>query len=370
MAEKRDYYEVLGVSKDASQADIKKAYRRLAKELHPDHNEASDAEDKFNEVREAYEVLSNDQKRQAYDQFGHAGTEGFGGGAPPGYSGFTGTPFDMGDLGDILEGLFGGAGGMGGFGFDFGGGSRGRGRRAERGSDIRVGIRLDFEEAIWGKEETITIGRDIVCDACEGTGAEGGERQECEQCGGRGRVRRVQNTMLGGISVVTECPACGGIGTVSKKTCKECGGSGVVSEKKDVKVKIPEGSYDGMVLRFRHGGQAGRNGGEYGDLYVELQVEPHDVFERREDDIYIEEHIPVTTAVLGGEINVPTVHGDVTLKIPQGTQPGTVFRVKGKGAPKLGRQGRYGDEYVKVRVDIPARISRNDRKLWEELRGE
>jgi molecular chaperone DnaJ len=342
----------------------------LAKELHPDHNDSPDAEEKFNEVRDAYDVLSNDQKRQAYDQFGHAGTEGFGGGAGPGYSDFSGTPFDMGDLGEILEGLFGGAGGMGGmggFGFDFGGG--GRGRRVERGADIRVGIKLGFEEAIWGKEETIEIKRDIVCDSCEGTGAEDGELKECEQCGGKGRVRRIQNTMLGGISVVAECPACNGKGRIPESICGECKGKGVVSEKKDVKVKIPEGSYDGMVLRFRHGGQAGRNGGEYGDLYVELQVDPHEVYERRKDDIYIEEEIPVTTAVLGGKIDVPTVHGDVTLKIPKGTQPGSIFRIARKGAPRVGGGG-YGDEYVKIRVDIPKRLSRKERKLWEELAGD
>lgn len=359
----RDYYEVLGVSKGATEAEIKKAYRKLAREYHPDHNKSADAEDKFNEVREAYDVLSNDQKRQAYDQFGHAGTQGFGGGGA-GFSGFQGSPFDMGDLGDILNSFFGG--GMGGFDFGFGGPRR---QRTVRGADIKQGVRLSFEDAIWGKEIELDVEREAMCEPCEGTGAEDGDEKTCEQCGGRGRVQRVQNTILGGISMVSECPVCKGKGKIPEKMCEKCTGQGIKKEKRKVKVKIPEGSHDGMMLRFRNGGHAGKNGGGYGDLLVELVVDAHDVFERREDDIYIEEEIPVTTAVLGGEIEVPTVHGDVKLKIPKGTQPGAVFRLGKKGAPKLGKSGQFGDEYVKVRVEIPKRLSRKEKKLWEEMRG-
>ncbi|MBN2100929.1 molecular chaperone DnaJ [Candidatus Dojkabacteria bacterium] len=364
MPEKRDYYEVLGVSKSASQSEIKKAYRKLAKEYHPDHNKSSDAEEKFKEVREAYEILSNEEKKQAYDQFGHAATEGFGAG-PSGFSGFGGTPFDMGDLGDILNSFFGG--GMGDFGF--GGWSGGaRRQRVERGEDIRKSINLSFEDAIWGKEIELEVERYVQCPECKGTGAENEEVEECSTCGGQGRVRRTQQSIIGGISVVTECPDCEGKGSIPKSRCKKCGGNGILTEKKKVSVKIPEGSYDGMVLRFRHGGHAGRNGGEYGDLYVQLQVEPDEIFERSEDDIYVDVQVPVPLAVLGGEIEVPTIHGDVKLKVPKGTQPSAIFKLKDKGAPRLGGKG-FGDEYVRVKIEIPKKVGRKERKLWEELKG-
>jgi molecular chaperone DnaJ len=364
VGEKRDYYDVLGVKKDASLSDIKTAYRRLAKQLHPDHNKEADAEERFNEVREAYEVLSNEQKRKAYDQFGHAGTQGFDPDSAGGYPGFGGTPFDMGDLSDMFSNIF---GGMGGFGFDFGGIGGAR-RQTRKGADIRVGISLDFEDSIWGKEEEIVVERGVLCEDCKGTGAESGNLKTCAQCGGQGRVRRVQNTFLGGISVVTECPECRGKGSIPERECHTCRGNGIVNEKKNLKIRIPEGSYDGMVLRFRHGGQAGRNGGEYGDLYVELQVEPDARFERRDDDIYVEVKIPVVSAVLGDVVDVPTVHGDVTLKVPSGTQPNTVFKLSKKGSPHLGGRG-FGDEYVRVKVEVPKRVGRREKQLWEELRG-
>lgn len=364
MPEKRDYYEVLGVSKDSSQSEIKKAYRKLAKEYHPDHNKAPNAEEKFKEVREAYEVLSNDEKRKAYDQFGHAATEGFGAGPSGAYSGFGGMPFDMGDLSDILNNFFGG-----GMGFDFGGFGGGRSRSQQsRGADIKKNIKLSFEDAIWGKEIELEIKRDVVCEKCEGTGAKGKKMEKCETCGGAGRVRRVQNSLLGGISIVTECPDCNGRGEKPVEKCPQCKGSGIQTETKKVKVEIPKGSYDGMILRFRHGGHSGKNGGECGDLFVELQVEPHESFERREDDIYTDVSIPVTIAVLGGEVKVPTPHGDVMMKIPSGTQPETIFRLSGKGSPRLGKKG-FGDEYVRVKVDVPKRVSRKEKKLWKELSG-
>lgn len=363
MSDKRDYYEVLGVSKDSDQAAIKKAYRKLAKKYHPDHNTSSDAEDKFKELGEAYEVLSNDQKRKAYDQFGHAATEGFGAGAGAGFSGVGGVPFDMGDLGDILNNLFGG-GGRGFSDFGFGGG----GRRQEQGADIKKTIRMSFEDAVWGRDLELEVERYIKCSACSGTGAKDGKTRKCDSCGGRGRVRRVQRSILGSFSVVAPCPECKGKGVKPEKVCDKCQGSGIVTEKKKVKVSIPQGSYDGMVLRFRNGGHAGRDGGSSGDLFIELHVDSHKNFVRRDDDIYVDVDIPVTVAVLGGEVEVTTLHGDMQLKIPKGTQPNSIFRLSKKGVPKLGGKG-FGDEYVRVKVEVPKKLSREDRKLWEKLAG-
>ncbi len=371
MPEKRDYYDILGVSKDASPSEVKRAYRKMVRKYHPDHNDSGDAEEKFKEVQEAYEVLSSEEKRQAYDQYGHAATDGFGGAGAAGFSGFNGSPFDMGDLGDILNQFMGG-GGFGDVGFDFGfGGGRGRrgSSRQERGSDIKASVKLPFEEAVWGKEAEIDVKRSVVCTECEGSGAEDGEKEKCQQCGGQGRVQRVQKSVLGNISMISECPTCQGAGEIPKKKCKECKGSGIQEEKSKVKVKIPEGAYDGMILRFRNGGNAGRNGGDYGDLYVEVQVEPHDVYERQGDDIYVDMTIPVTMAVLGDEVDVPTIHGDVKMKIPAGTQPGAIFRLSGKGAPKIKGRG-FGDEYVRVKVEVPEKLSKEEKEMWERLRGE
>ncbi len=363
MAEKRDYYEVLGVAKDASVADIKKAYRKLAQKYHPDHNTEPNAEEKFREVRDAYEVLSNEEKRRAYDQYGHAATEGFGAGNANGYSGFGGgMPFDMGDLGDILNSFFGG--GMGGFGFS---GQQSTRSRKVRGSDIKKDINLAFEDAIWGSNVKVDVERYVACEACKGTGAKDAKLKKCPTCDGSGRVRRVQNSIFGGISMITECPKCQGRGEIPESTCKKCGGSGIISESKKVTIKVPQGSYDGMILRFRHGGNASENGGEAGDMYVELHVENHETFERRGDDIYIEISIPVISAVLGEIYEVPTIHGDVKLKIPAGTQPNTIFKLDKKGAPKLERKG-FGDQYVKVKIEIPKRVRGKEKKLWEELR--
>ncbi len=368
MAEKRDYYEVLGVTKTASETEIKKAYRKLAKEFHPDHNKSEDAEAKFKEVREAYEVLSNNEKRKAYDQFGHAATDGFGGAGGPGFSGFGGgTPFDMGDLGDILNSIFGGAAGnFDGFNFGFGGNTGQSRSRVEKGRDIKKDIHLSFEDAIWGTEKEVTVERYVACDACKGTGAKNAKMKKCTQCNGQGRVRRVQNSLFGGISVVTDCPECNGRGEVATEKCPKCGGNGLLTEKKKIKIEIPQGSYDEMVLRFRSGGNAGRNGGPTGDLYIVLHVEPHTHFERQGDDIYLDIEIPVKLAVLGGTIDVETVHGNVKMKLPAGTQPNTIFRLDKKGAPKLNAKG-FGDEYVRVKVAIPKKLSRKEKELWQTL---
>jgi len=361
--DKTDFYEILGVSKGADQSEIKKAYRQLAKKYHPDHNSSPDAEEKFKEVGEAYEVLSSDQKRKAYDQFGHAATEGFGSGVGGGFPGAGGTPFDMGDLGDILNSMFGG--GLGGFGSWSGGGQD---SRPERGADIKKNIRMSFEDAIWGKDIELNVERYVKCSACDGTGAKDGKTQKCEPCGGSGRVRRVQKSILGSFSVVAECPECKGKGVKPEVVCDKCHGNGILAEKKKVKVSIPEGSHDGMILRFRNGGHAGRNGGPSGDLFIGLQVDPHESFERRDNDIYVDVDIPVTVAVLGGEIEVPTLHGNMKLKIPKGTQPNSIFRLSKKGSPKLGGKG-FGDEYVRVKVKVPKKLSREEKNLWKELAG-
>jgi molecular chaperone DnaJ len=357
--EKRDFYEVLGISKGASETEIKKAYRKLAKQYHPDVNKAPDAEAKFREVQEAYEVLSDTSKRSAYDQYGHAATEGFNPGSE-GFSGFSqgGMPFDM---GDIFSTFFGGDSGFSNFGF-----SSNRGRTREQSFDLRYKIHLSFMESMKGGEYDIKVDREVACNNCEGTGSDNKKVKTCPTCKGQGRVQKVQQSILGRMAFVTECDTCKGTGKIPEKECKVCHGSGIVQEKVPVKIKIPKGAYDGMVLRFRESGNYS-NKGNTGDLYIELEVEPHNNFERRENDIYSTESIPVYTAVLGGTISVDTVHGNVKLKIPNGTQSETIFRIKQKGAPILGRYDENGDHYVKVIVDIPKKLTREEKKLWEEF---
>jgi molecular chaperone DnaJ len=295
---KRDYYEILGVSKDSKKEEIKKAYRKLVKKYHPDVNKESGSEEKFREVQEAYEVLSDESKRKAYDQYGHAGTEGFSpGGGFNGYSSYGETPFDM---GDIFNTFFGGN--SNNFGFDFGFGQAGRQSKSNVGEDLRYVIRLSFLESIRGGEYEIKVKRNVRCSKCKGSGSDTGERKTCDVCNGTGRERRVQNSFLGRIAVMSECSKCKGVGSIPEKDCTECGGSGIESETSTVKVKIPAGAYDGMVLRFRDGGNAGMFGGEAGDLYIEIEVEPSAKFERRGNDLYSIESIPVHLAVLGGKL--------------------------------------------------------------------
>lgn len=359
--EKRDYYEILGIDKGASEKDIKKAYRKLAKQYHPDVNKQADAESKFREVQEAYEVLSDSSKRSAYDQYGHAGTQGFGGG---GYSNdfsgfdFNNSPFDM---GDIFSSFF--RGNMGGFGF----GNMG-GRGEERVRDLRYRIRLSFMEAMKGGEYEISVEKEGVCSHCEGTGSENKKVKECGTCKGRGRVQRVQQSILGQMAFVTECEDCHGLGKIPEKACSQCNGTGLQSKSEKIKIKVPAGAYDGMILRFTNGGHASKNG-QQGHLYIEVEVEPHEYFERRENDIYSNEEISVYTAVLGGEVDVDTIDGKVKLKIPSGTQSSTVFRIRNSGCPVLGRSGERGDHYVKILVNIPKKLSREEKKKWEELKN-
>lgn len=362
--EKRDYYEVLGVDKKASAPEIKKAYRKLVKKYHPDVNKENDAEDKFKEVQEAYEVLSDESKRSAYDQFGHAGTAGFNPGASGGYSDFGGTPFDM---GDIFNTFFGGSVNGGGFGFDFGQGRRGF---DNSGSDIRYRIKLRFNEAMEGGEFKVKVMREAKCEKCHGSGSKSGKKKECPVCKGTGQSQQVRNTIFGQMSVVGTCQNCGGSGSVIDDPCEECGGSGVKNVEEAVNIKVPAGAYDGMVLRFRGGGNAGRNGGTAGDLYVEINVEASSKFERRGNNIYSEIEIPVYTAVLGDVVKVETIFEDVKLKIPKGTQPGAIFKLKGKGVPLFNSPKDRGDHYVRVNIEIPTRLNRREKELWENLKAE
>jgi molecular chaperone DnaJ len=349
MMTQRDYYEVLGVPKSASQDDLKAAFRRLARQYHPDVNKSADAEERFKEINEAYAVLSDQDKRAAYDRYGHAGVNGVGGVAPD----FTNIDFS-----DIFEEFFGGFGGMGGR----------RSRNApQRGADLNARVQLTFEEAIFGVEKEIEITRDEVCSTCRGSGAEPGTSPtRCTTCGGRGEVRQVRQTFLGSMVQVTTCPACNGTGQINATPCHNCRGRGL--ERKTVKkvVPIPAGVDNGTQIRLAGEGQPGANGGPNGNFYLEVLVSPHKYFRRRQDDILLDLSINVAQATLGTEVEVPTVDGPARLKIPSGTQPGKVFTLKGKGVPHLRNSGR-GDQRVVVNVETPTRLSAEQRKLFEEL---
>jgi molecular chaperone DnaJ len=344
--EKRDYYEVLGVARGASLDEIKKAYRKLALKYHPDKNPGdSEAEEKFKEAAEAYGVLSDDEKRARYDRFGHAGTAGMGGFDPNQFA----------DFGDILGDLF-------GFG-DFFGSSRRRPNRPARGQDLRYDIQIEFEDAVFGKEITIQIPRTASCTACSGTGAKPGTQPvSCSGCGGRGQIRYSQ----GFFAVARTCPQCGGAGKVIKDPCASCNGAGRLREEKTISVRIPAGVDDGSRLRVTGEGEAGYNGGPAGDLYVFISVREHERFTRRDYDIHSEETLSVTRAVLGGEVEVDTLDGKETLRIPAGTQPNQVFRLRNKGVQFLDGSGR-GDHYVHVNVRIPTALGDEQRALWEQL---
>lgn len=356
--EKRDYYEVLGIPKDSSEKDIKKAYRKLAKQFHPDVNKELGAEAKFREVQEAYETLSDTSKRSAYDKYGHAATEGFGGGGydQGGFDFNGGAPFDM---GDIFSSFFGGD--FSNFGF-----GQNSSQRRNRGTDIRYRIKMSFLEAMHGGEYDIKIDKEVKCEHCEGTGSENKKVKTCKTCGGQGRVQRVQQSMLGRMAFVVECEECHGAGKIPEKECSICNGNGVKQKSEKVKIKVPAGSFDGMTLRFKQSGNEFKNG-ETGDLYIELEVEPHENFERNGNDIYSSEEITVFTAVLGGDVDVETIDGKVKLKIESGTQPNTILRIRDKGAHILGKENQRGDHYVKIVINIPTKLSREEKKLWETM---
>ena len=356
MAEKRDYYEVLGLQKGASDADIKKAYRKLAKQYHPDLNpDDPKAEEKFKEINEANQVLSDPDKRAKYDQFGHAGVDsGFGG------VNFTGG-FDGVDLGDIFADIFGGFGG-------FGGGSRsGAANAARRGSDITVALEIGFMEACKGVSHDINVNVTDECPECKGSGAKAGTSPKtCPDCNGRGYVTVQQRGVFGMMQSQRPCTKCGGKGKIVEDPCKKCNGSGKINVKKTVSVKVPAGIDNGVTLNVRGQGSAGSNGGSRGDLKVRVSVRKDPVFEREDFNILIDFPITYSQAVLGAEIDVPTIDGMVSYKVPAGTQPGTVFRLRGKGVQKLQRaEGDRGDQLVKVSVEVPKKLSKKQKDALE-----
>lgn len=347
---KRDYYEVLGVSKTATQDELKKAYRKLARKYHPDLNKDNEeAAEKFKECNEAYSVLSDDQKRAQYDQFGHAAFEngGMGGGGgfggAGGFGGFGGSGME-----DIFDMFFGGQGGRGG--------SRAK-SGPQRGADLRFDLEITFEEAAFGLEKEINLYRDETCDHCHGEGAEPGSKVEsCPECNGTGYVRFTQNTMFGQMVNERPCSRCKGEGKIISEPCKECRGKGTVKRNKKLKVKIPAGVDNGSRLRVSGEGEAGAKGGPNGDLYVYLYVKPHKFFERDGTTVLCEVPINIVQATLGADIKVPTLDGQVTMKVPEGTQPGKVLRLKGKGIPSL-RGGSRGDQLVRIKVVVPTKLS-------------
>ena len=346
--EKRDYYEVLGIPKGASNDEIKAAFRKLARQYHPDVNKNEGAEEKFKEINEAYGVLSDADKRARYDRFGHAGL-GDMGGMPD---------FATMDFGDIFEEI------LGGFGFSTGRRSRNAPRR---GRDLQMAVTLTFEEAVFGVEKEVEFQRDETCSTCGGTGAEPGTSPtRCNTCNGQGEVRQVRQTFLGQMVQTATCPTCNGRGETILSPCKTCRGNGLERKTVKKKVQIPAGVDKGTQIRLAGEGQPGTNGGPHGSLYLVLDVKPHKFFQRRENEIFLNLDINVAQATLGAEIEVPTLEEDEKLKIPAGTQPGKVFTLKHKGVPYLRRSGR-GDQKVIVNVAIPEKLTREQRELFEKL---
>ena len=358
MADKRDYYEVLGVQKGASDDEIKKAYRKLAKKYHPDLNKDNpEAAEKFKEAAEAYDVLSDSEKRGRYDQFGHAGVDpnaGFGGG-----SGFGGG-FGGFDMGDIFDSFFGGG---------FGGG-RSRRNGPVRGRDIQQAMELTFEEAAFGCRKTVTIIRGETCNECSGSGARKGTSPEkCPRCGGTGQMRTVQNTPFGQFASTTTCNQCGGKGSTIKEPCPNCSGAGQVRKRIEVEVNVPAGIDHGQTFAVSGKGEAGSRGGGYGDLLVTVYIKESSVFRREGHNVFVDVPITFVQATLGCEIEIPTIDGKVIQKIPEGTQPGTKFRLKGRGIP-AGRSGSRGDQYVRIIVEVPKNLSAKQREILEEFAKE
>ena len=344
---RKDYYEILGVPRNATLEEIKQAYRRLARQYHPDVNKSPDAEEKFKEINEAYAVLSDEEKRRIYDMYGHAGLEG---------RGLRPEPADFTDLfADLFEDLF-------GFGV------RTRARRApRRGADLQTEVTLTFEEAARGVEKDVEVVRHEPCPRCRGNGAEPGTGPaRCPTCGGIGEVRRVSQSFLGSFVQVTTCPTCQGAGEVIATPCRECGGEGRVLTRRRLAVRIPAGVDDGMQIRIPGEGEPGENGGPPGNLYVQVKVQPHPYFRRRGDDLIVQVAINVAQAALGDRIPVPTLEGEERVEIPPGTQPGHVIRLRGRGIPHLRRNGR-GDLLVVVQVEIPTRLTPEQRRLFQEL---
>ncbi|MFD0897359.1 molecular chaperone DnaJ [Loigolactobacillus binensis] len=345
MADK-DYYETLGVSRDASQDEIKRAYRKLSKKYHPDLNKAPDAEQKFKDISEAYETLGDADKRAQYDQYGSAGPQGQGGFGGQGFGGFSGGGQSFGGFDDIFSQFFGG-----------GGGQRANPNAPRQGSDLQYQMDLKFEEAVFGKETTISYTREAMCHTCNGTGAKPGTTPDtCHKCHGSGYIQVTRQTPLGRMQSREVCDVCHGTGKEIKEKCPTCHGSGHEEERHSVKVKVPAGVEDGQQMRLSEQGEAGENGGPYGDLFIVFRVAPSDKFERDGAEIYLEVPISFVQAALGDELQVDTVSGKVKLKVPAGTQTNTTFRLRGQGAPRLRGNGR-GDQHVKVKVVTPKHLS-------------
>lgn len=358
---KRDFYEVLGISKSASKDEIKSAYRKLAKKYHPDINHDADAPEKFKEVQEAYDILYDDKKRQMYDQFGMAAFENGGstGGAgnPFQGGGFSSQGFGGVDLGDIFNSFFGG-----------GSTRSSQNYGPQRGNDTLSRVRISFMDAINGKTITIPITYDENCSTCGGTGAKtSNDIKTCPDCGGRGYIRTQQRTIFGVMENQTTCPKCGGTGKIITDKCPDCGGKGYKRVKKDMDVNIPAGINSGQQLRVAGKGERGVNGGPNGDLFLEIIVSPHQYFTRDGNDIHIEIPLDFIDAILGVKIDVPTVYGDCEVEIPAGTQPNQIIRLKGRGVKDL-RKGTPGDEYVHIKLQTPTKISKEQRKLLEEYK--
>ncbi len=357
MANKRDFYEVLGLKKSASKDEIKSAYRKLAKKYHPDINKEKDAEEKFKEIQEAYDILYDDQKRQTYDQFGHAafeqgGGNGFGGG------GFQGQGFGDINLDDIFSSFF-------------GGGSSRRSRNPSgpiRGEDTLMRVKINFMDAILGKKITISVTYDEKCDRCNGTGADSpSDLETCPNCHGSGVVKTQRRTFIGVMESQDVCPTCGGKGKIVKKPCSKCGGKGYNRVKKDVEVNIPAGINNGQQIRISGKGSRGSNGGENGDLYLEIIVANHKHFKRNGDDIHIEVPITFIDASLGCKIDVPTVYGEVEVNVPSGTQPQQILKLKGKGVKNM-RDGKFGDQYIHLDIRTPESLSKEQKSLLENFK--
>ena len=364
MADKRDYYEVLGLQKGASDNDIKKALRKMAMKYHPDKNPGDKvAEEKFKEINEAYAVLSDPEKKEKYDRFGHAGVDpnsGFGGGAG-GFGGFGGFE----DIFDMFGGAFGG----------FGGGSRGRRNNGPRkGSDLQKAVTITFEEAAFGTKKEIRLNKYVKCKTCGGSGAAPGtSKKSCPKCGGTGEIRTAQRTPLGTFQSVSPCPDCNGTGEINETPCPDCGGSGKTRDNVTISVNIPAGVDNDSVIPIKGQGEPGVNGGPDGDLYIVINVEPHKIFERRGQDLWLEIPITFDQAALGDDIIVPTLEGKVSYKVPSGTQPDTIFRLKGKGIKSV-RGNRKGDLYVKVNLEVPTKLNSKQKKaisaMAEKVTGE
>lgn len=351
---KKDYYEILGVSKDADDKEIKSAFRKLAKKYHPDVSKEPDAAEKFKEAQEAYAVLSDPEKRSQYDKYGHAAFDQMNGGA-----GFDFSDFDFSDIfADLFGESFGDRFGFSGFG-----GRRGQ-SRAERGSDRLMRVELSFEEAVFGCKKNINIDVYEECSHCDGKGGKG--EKTCPTCHGSGTVTQQQNTLFGAFMTRTTCPTCKGKGKSYESTCSYCRGTGKVKENKDLEVKIPAGVDTGNRLRLAGKGDSGSNGGPNGDLYLEFKVKEHPIYERDGNDIYIELPLTITEAVLGAKKEIPTLYGNVKLSIPEGSNTGDKHRLKGKGVEDL-HSGSKGNMYVVINVIIPEKLDKKQKKLFEEL---